>query len=443
MEDKSFLNTLSKDAQEKSNQKPKSFQEESFQINSNFNNKKFNPKVIIATILTLIIAFALVWFMFLAPKITMPDFQGKTISDINNWLKQSKVSSSGIVVEREYNLEIDEDGVINQSIKAGKKIKKDTAITFTVSNGADPNELISIPDIMSMSKVELEAWKEDNKLTRTKINTVYSDDIAEGVVIDYKLSDIEENEFKRSSNLTINISKGVAPLKDVVVVNYVGKTFEEFNSWASKNKLNIVKVEKYSDEVEAGLIISQSLKENEKLKEGETITVTVSQGAAVTIPNFTGYTKDMLAVWKQTNSNITVIEKEEYNELPLGSVISQSVKEGTKLQAGDVIVITTSLYMPELMKNSHQWIGKDYLELIAWVDDVNYKGASIAAGAWGGEICPEDNAEAVSGQILEVTCMDKNGEQLPYAENGCARPLPVDAKISMKIVAKGCPVSVE
>ena len=37
--------------------------------------------------------------------------------------------------------------------------------------------------------------------------------------------------------------------------------------------------------------------------------------------------------------------------------------------------------------------------------------------------------------------MDANGNQLPYEANGCARPLPLNAKISMKVSTGACQVA--
>ncbi|MFV0479446.1 MAG: PASTA domain-containing protein [Anaerorhabdus sp.] len=440
-DEKSFLDSLAKDVESKkelqNKEKPGSYKEEVFH---RIEKPKMDKKVWIIGGVIALLAIVGIWFLFLAPKITVPDFQGQTVTDVSNWAKQYGIQTSSVVLEREYNFDYDEDTIISQSHDRGSKIHKDTPLTFLVSNGPDPEELITFPSIKEMSQDEIQEWIDINKLSKTKISLQYSTTVAEGEVISYELKTIEESAFKRGATLTIVVSKGVAPLQDVTIVDYVGKTFEEFKTWADGKGLVINKQDGYSETVEVGKVISQSLSAGTVVKQGDSITVVVSQGEAVIVPNLVGYTADMLKAWMAQNSSIQIITKEEYNKAALGTVIEQSVSAGTRVEEGDVVVLTTSLYMPQLMTNSQAWVGKDYLELLAWVDDANAKGASISAGVWGGEICPDD-ADAIAGQIVEMECMDSAGNTLPYNENGCARPLPLDAKISLTIVEKGCLVT--
>ena len=43
--------------------------------------------------------------------------------------------------------------------------------------------------------------------------------------------------------------------------------------------------------------------------------------------------------------------------------------------------------------------------------------------------------------LLALGMVNANGNQLPYEANGCARPLPLNAKISMKISTGACKVT--
>ncbi len=448
---KSFLDSLSKEIEEKEkeakkanystgeNGKPSSFSEEVFQVDTSPSKKKDKKFLIGVGIGTIVLSFAM-WYFFFAPKIVMPNLEGQNLNDLGAWAKQYGIQNSSIVVKREYNFDNKEDVIISQDHLPGSKIKKDTPLTFVVSDGADPSEKIAFPDLTMMSQDEIKEWIETNKLTKTKISTQYHDTVEKDQVINYTLKQIDEDEFTRGASLTIVISRGVAPSGEVAVVSYVGKTYEEAKLWADSKKIKVEKQESYSSTVEAGKIISQSVEAGKVMKEGETLLVVVSKGEAITMPSLVGYTEDMLEAWVQGQKEIFVVTKEVYHTEPKGTVVEQSISAGTIVEAGTVVTITKSLYMPQLMTNSHQWLGRDYLELLDWVDETNAKGARLSAGAWMGEICPEDESYTTSGQIVEMSCMDNAGNQLPYAENGCARPLPIDAKISMKIVAKGCPV---
>lgn len=399
---------------------------------------KLDPKILIAGIIGLIAIIGLVWFFFFAPKIPMPDFVGKTINDVGAWAKQNNIDTAGIIINTEYSLEYDKDVIISQDKKAGSKIKSDTALTFVASKGADPDEVIAFPDLMNMTYSEIKDWIDTNKLQKTKINTQYNTLIEKDLVINYDLKTGTESNFTRGSTLTINISKGPAPAGTVAIENFVGKPYAELEQWANTKKILLEKTEAYSDTVEVGKIISQNIKVGESLEEGGKLGVVVSKGKAVKIPNLIGYTKEMLDVWAATPENkVTIVKKERYNSAPEGTVIGQSLTAGTQVDQGTVLELTISLYMPQLETNSRAWYGKDYLELIKWVDDANGKGANLAAGAWEKGSCGEGGYNT-PGQIISYSCLDASGNQLPYGANGCARPMPLDSKISMKVVPDNC-----
>ena len=206
---------------------------------------------------------------------------------------------------------------------------------------------------------------------------------------------------------------------------------------AKKIELEIVEV--YHDTINTGLVVSQSVESGKTMKQGDTLTLTVSKGKAVKVPQLVGYTKDQLEAWAANKENaVSIVKKEVYSDAPAGSVISQSIKGGSQVDSGTVLELTISLYMPQLQTNSREWYGKDYLALNAWVDDVNYRGASITAGAWDGEECSDEYPTA--GQIISYHCMANDGSDLPH---GCDRPLPLNAKIGYKKSTGGCTPKVE
>ncbi|MDI9518346.1 MAG: PASTA domain-containing protein, partial [Bacillota bacterium] len=129
----------------------------------------------------------------------------------------------------------------------------------------------------------------------------------------------------------------------------------------------------------------------------------------------------------------TIVKKEVYNEAPYGNVIAQSIPPNSAVDQGEVLELTVSLYLPVLQTSSDEWYGKNYMELIAKVDEWNYKGANIHAGPW---IQGEYHPKLEKGKIIEYVCADVNGNELPgngQYSRGCERPLPLNAKIGMKV----------
>ena len=385
------------------------------------------------------ISFAIYWFKF-APHITLPDFRGKNISEVSTWAKQNKMESSAIATsEPVYSMEYEKGVVVEQSVAGGKKVKKDTPITFTVSNGPDPDEKIAfLTDIKSMTSSEIQSWISENKLLKAKVVTQYSDTVESGNVISYEVKNGSEEEFTRGTTLNVICSKGPAPAGQVTVDNFVGKMYADVESWANTKKIKLNKTEAFSDQVDKDKVISMDKKQGETLKEGDTLSVVVSKGKGVKIPNLVGYTKEQLEAWSADSDNsVLVVKKEIYNAAPAGSVIEQSLKAGSVVESGEVLELTISLYLPILQTNSRAWYGKDYLELKATVDEWNSKGARIQAGQYGTvkEQCSDQYT--TPGSIIEYSCSGGTSD----VGNGCERPLNLDARISYTISTGGCTVT--
>lgn len=412
---------------------PNSFEKETF-TRIEKNKISFNPKILGGILVVLLLVVIASYFLFFAPKIKMPDFIGKDINEFTSWATQYEIDRTGVVVSKEYNFEYDKDVIIKQSITPDTKIKKDTKISIVTSDGPDPDELVTFPDIKNMTMDEIQDWIKENKLLKTKVVTEYSTTVEKDMVIKFDLKNISENNFTRGTNLNITVSKGEAPAGQVTIEDFTNKSFEEMKTWASSKKVNLEKTEAYSDTVAVGNVISQDVKSGTAIKQNETIKVIVSKGKAVKIPNLVGYTPTMLEAWSAApDSKVTIVKKEVYNEAPYGNVIAQSIPPNSAVDQGEVLELTVSLYLPVLQTSSDEWYGKNYMELIAKVDEWNYKGANIHAGPW---IQGEYHPKLEKGKIIEYVCADVNGNELPgngQYSRGCERPLPLDAKIGMKV----------
>ena len=113
----------------------------------------------------------------------------------------------------------------------------------------------------------------------------------------------------------------------------------DFKSWADTNGIKYEIKEEFNDEFEKDKIIKTSIEEGANINLEETITVYVSKGTAVTVPNFNGMTKSE-AKKECDNLGINCTFKEEYSTKSSGKVINQSIAEGTQISKGDTITIT-------------------------------------------------------------------------------------------------------
>ena len=130
------------------------------------------------------------------------------------------------------------------------------------------------------------------------------------------------------------------------VPNLVNKSFDSAKAEAAGDDDSLVLVEldqAYSDTVKKGNIISQDIKAGTILKKGDTIRVTVSKGALVTIPDVAGKKK---AKAKETITNAKLImkvsDRKWSDKVAKGKVISQDKKAGEKIEEGNTISVVIS-----------------------------------------------------------------------------------------------------
>ena len=413
---------------------PDSFGEETF-VKIDKPKRQIRKPVLIGLIAASAAVVVLLVYFFFVPKIVMPDFVNgteydHTLTAVSNWARQYQISTTSIAqADPQYSDTVAKGDIMAQSIEAGTRIKKDTPITFTLSNGPDPSVAVSFPDIRSMTKDEIDSWAKENLLLNYKATTQYSDTVEEGNVISYEVKNGDEAGFTRGTTLNVVISKGSAPAGQVTVTSFVDKTYAEASSWATTNKVTAQRVDAYSDTVAADTVISQSIAAGSTMKQGDTIIFTVSKGKGITIPNLVGYSAEQFDAWQKANTGITVVPTTIYNEAPVGQVLSQSIAANTVVDSGTVLEVTTSLYLPILQTDSQQWIGQDYLKLKAWVDDVNSHGANIQAGEYGDFANRASGTGHKFGTIEEIACSFGTSND----NNGCDRPLSLNARIAYRI----------
>ena len=335
MSNKDFLSQFSGN-----NSKPDSFREEE-RVRITKSPKSVNVKLIVIILAILLAIVGVVLFFVLRPTIEVREFVGSNQSEVKAWVKQNEIETQGIIFREDYNFDYDEGYIIDQSIEAGKKVRKNVKMDFTVSLGADPDEIIRVPDIENMYKSELQDWVKDNKLTKTKIMSAYSDTVEYDGVISYEFKGSDADSFTRSSTLNITISKGPQPAGTVTVEDFVKQDYSVVEAWGKKNKIEIVKATKYDDKIAKDLVISQSIEAKKTVKEGEVLTVVVSLGKGIVVPDFAKMSKSDTDDWIKENS--AYVKTKEMYSYSDDYVIDQSIATGRYIGDGSKLSLTLNL----------------------------------------------------------------------------------------------------
>ncbi|MDF2941281.1 MAG: serine/threonine kinase [Herbinix sp.] len=320
---KNFLEDLSKE-------KPESFREEVFVP------VQKRPGRIIATLIAIVIVIIFFTFILQLSKITVPDMSKWQLEDVQNWVTKyhDNTQLNGV-----YNKDISQNIVISQDIKPGKKLKKNQTFTITYSLGADPQEAIVLPEIKNMSLTEIKTWISDNQLGGISIKYETSEVIQKDKVITYEFVDGSAEEFLRKNRMAIYVSSGSEDMSETFQMpDFYGKTRAEVTQWAKEQQIEVTIQEVFNEYVEYGKVFEQSIKKDTKITRKDLITVDISRGKSIQMPEFLGMSRSE-ATELATIYGMNVFFKLEVSNEEVDTVIRQDIAEGTEIDQKQMITL--------------------------------------------------------------------------------------------------------
>ena len=181
-----------------------------------------------------------------------------------------------IKVEEEYSADYAKGLVIRQDPESDTELEEGKTLTLVVSKGTRTEDKVSVPQVVgkmeSSAKSELEAAG-----LKVSVKTKYSTDVAKGKVISQ--SPGSGNQVTKNSTVVITVSQGEKPETMVRVPNLRYFTESEARSELKNSNLVLGSVlTEYSDSVEKGLVIRQTVSSGSKVKEGTAVGIYVSLG---------------------------------------------------------------------------------------------------------------------------------------------------------------------
>ncbi len=259
------------------------------------------------------------------PECNLPDFTDMTQFEIEFFMKQHKLNYE---IERDFSSKIKKGNGTKQSIDPGSVVKPDSEkIIVTISKGPK----IVIPDFSGMSITEITEWAIENRL-KLEFDDIYDDTVKKGDVIsvDKNKGDVVE----QGTLLKVKVSLGKLKMPKF-------DNIDAFYAWADKYSVKYEIRHEFSDTVKAGGIIDFSYKAGDVLKNDDAITVTISDGSKVTVPNLKGLTKsEAIKKLKNAGLNYNFIYRNSSNKKD--TVLAQSLKSGSEVSEGTTVTVTLS-----------------------------------------------------------------------------------------------------
>ena len=201
--------------------------------------------------------------------IKMPDLVGY---DADEATKQLDDLGIAYIIERDYSDRFEEGKVASQSIDYNTEIKDSDRVTLVISKGLKKD---AIPDVTGKTSDEAKSILEAAGFTVDE-DDEYSDEVDENYVISQ--SPEAGSQAAEGTSVKIVISKG-KEVKVAKVPDLKKKTVTEAENALTEVNLKLGNVsQEYSDSVDEGKVISQSIAADTEVKEETKIDITISKG---------------------------------------------------------------------------------------------------------------------------------------------------------------------
>jgi len=264
-------------------------------------------------------------------KVSLPDLVELSLGGALTWGEINGITINVNYVFSQYTVM---DKIISQDVEEGIKVSSADIVNLTVSKGPQ----IIVPDFSSLTKSRALAWAVENGATLV-IEDEYSSQTMNGYYISQSL---QENEIvSQKDEITVTYSLG-----KIDVFSYVGQpvltmknAMDDLNLMGANIVYEIVYV--FTPSYANGMIITHSY-EYEEMSPGAIMTILVSKGESVFVPDFSGLSKELI-LQECSDLGITCVFTFRHYPASEGTVISQSINDGEVISKDEPVTIEISL----------------------------------------------------------------------------------------------------
>ena len=266
-------------------------------------------------------------------KVTVPDVRGMSEEDAKALLNKKGLGIQ--VVTRKESKKYKAGKISKQTPEAGEKVSKHTKVEVVVSSGLVGSKK-AIPDVRGMSETEAQNELEDAGFKVTS-SFQYDDSVESGKVI--STTPEAGTKAEKGSTVTMLVSQGS---NKKTVPDVRGMADATAQSTIKSYGFNVGTVTyDYSDSVEKGMVISQTVEPGTKASAGTSISITVSNGPKpeekIEVQSFVGQPVSALKSWAVSNGiNINETKKGPSNTYPEGYITSMTPSSGTISKGGTI-----------------------------------------------------------------------------------------------------------
>lgn len=346
-------------------------------------------------------------------------YYNKDLKELKDFADKNNIN---LVIEYEYSDEIETGKIIRIDTEGISYVKDIKQIIVTISDGPNYDKLLIVPSMIGRNLDDLIEFINKNFMNNVTINFEISDSDKDTII-----SQDKNGEIRRNSDITFVISLGSEISDTVTMENLVGMKLFDAELWLKRNGIKYEIKYEFSDKSK-NEVLSQSTNKDEEINIKDTnITITVSAGVAIKIPDFKTMTVDEATNWI-INNKLKVEFNEIYDEnIETGKIIEQSIKENELVKENTLITLTISkgqIIMDEFKSISEfrDWANKynvKYNETYDYSNNIS-KGEAISYSYNKGDIIDPDGVIYVKISLGKAVYIPSFvGKSKTDAQNTC------------------------
>ena len=268
---------------------------------------------------------------------TLQNFADENISEVIKWASANKVT---IEQSYEYSDNVEEYHIISQSIVPNTLLKDVKKINFVISSGPNYDKQIILSNMIGWSIDDALKSINENFLNNVSIDYVINDEIEKDVIF---LQSIK-GQMRRNDLLNLKVSLGsTGSLTPLAMIDLKNLSLFDATLWLKRNGIPYKLEYEFSTKINRNYIISQSEKEGNMINQNEnTVTLIVSKGNEINVPDIQKMTVDEVTKWVIEN-NLKIKYTDQYDaNIEFGKIINVNYKVGDKIEEGTTIDLITS-----------------------------------------------------------------------------------------------------
>ncbi len=350
---------------------------ENFSVDPNY-RKKQQRKVILIGLSVVLLMGLIMGTNYVLNQVRIPDFVNQPVTEIRTWANRNNIT---LQVEELYSLETGRNIVLTIDPLPNQTVQKGSIIRVQVSLGADPDELIPVPDFKGSTIFVIQEWLTQNQIQNLRIIYENNDDIEMDQFIKLSFNDtsINNNTYRRKDFGVITISRGpIVYEKNIAVPDWLStpKSLTDVMTWANTNSIQINVQRESSARVAMDGVIRQVPSAGVLIAKNDQVTVVISLGQSVRVPDFRQIAMDDAQI-TLSNARVRVIKM--YNDTnAYGDYIWQDVAAGTNIDQARVDPVTITVYYSLGKPFIEDLVGSLESVLPKYFYDFNQQGAALS-----------------------------------------------------------------